>query len=326
MSRHKLMLSIFKVKVLRIFKVIDQAFDRRFVMALLLVLASGPVRPSSRVLAASPENGNPSAQAAPQATLTPAAVSSADIPFRDYDSAAEQQLLDLANHSRSQAGAPKLTLDAGLSQAARAHAEAMVAARQLSHQFQGEPSLPQRLGIATTTNLDQEGENVALDYSADGGHKHLMLSPPHRANLLNPAYNVIGLGVVRSGDRLYIVQDFGHALPNYSAAEVKEKIAAAVAQTRHQANQPVLARTDLLNADDAACSMAHADKLATSPVHQLAQRYSVLTYTSTHPETLPAEAGSALSSHNLHSFSVGTCYARTETYPTGVYWVVLSLD
>ena len=48
-----------------------------------------------------------------------------------------------------------------------------------------------------------------------------MLSPPHRANLLNPSYNVIGLGVVRNGDRLYIVQDFGHALPNYSAAEVK---------------------------------------------------------------------------------------------------------
>ncbi len=57
-----------------------------------------------------------------------------------------------------------------------------------------------------------------------------MLSPPHRANLLNPAYNVVGLGVVRSGDRLYIVQDFGHALPNYSAAEVKDRIAATVAQ------------------------------------------------------------------------------------------------
>jgi len=153
-----------------------------------------------------------------------------------------------------------------------------------------------------------------------------MLSPPHRANLLNPAYNVVGLGVVRGGDRLYIVQDFGHALPSYSAAEVKDRIAATVVQARHQANQPDLARSDLPTADDAACSMAHADKLGTSPVHQLAQRYTVLTYTSLHPETLPANAGHALASHNLRSFSVGTCYARTDTYPTGVYWVVLSLD
>ncbi|MGC2274347.1 MAG: CAP domain-containing protein, partial [Candidatus Sulfotelmatobacter sp.] len=174
--------------------------------------------------------------------------------------------------------------------------------------------------------LDQEGENVALDYNAESGHKHLMLSPPHRANLLNPDYNVIGLGVVRSGDRLYIVQDFGHALPNYSAAEVKRRIAATVAEARHQANQPDLARRDLPTADDAACSMAHADKLGTSLVYQLAQRYTVLTYTSLRPETLPANANQMLSSHNLRSFSVGACYARTQTYPTGVYWVVLSLD
>ncbi len=153
-----------------------------------------------------------------------------------------------------------------------------------------------------------------------------MLSPPHRTNLLNPTYNVVGLGVVRSGDRLYIVQDFGHALPNYSATEVKDRIAATVSQARHQASQPDLARQDLPTADEAACSMAHADKLGTSPIQQLAQRYTVLTYTSLHPETLPANAGGVLSGHNLKSFSVGTCYARTETYPTGVYWVVLSLE
>ena len=127
------------------------------------------------------------------------------------------------------------------------------------------------------------------------------------------------------------MQDFGHALPNYTAAEVKERIAATVAEARQQANQPGLARLDLLSkdlptADDAACSMGQADKLGTSPVQQLAQRYTVLTYTSLHPETLPASAGQALSSRNLRSYSVGACYARTATYPTGVYWVVVTLD
>jgi uncharacterized protein YkwD len=300
--------------------------DRRFVTALLLVMGAASVPPLSRVMAAPGGNGGAAQQSTQHATLKAAAATAPDIPFNDYDPGAEQQLLDLANQARAQAGAPRLTLDAGLCQAAREHAEVMFAARQLSHQFDGEPSLPQRLATATHTQLDQEGENVALDFDAENGHKHLMLSPPHRANLLNPAYNVIGLGVVRSGDRLYIVQDFGHALPNYSAQEVKERIAATVAQARHQANQPDLARSDLPNADDAACSMARADKLGTSSVHQLAQRYTVLTYTSLHPETLPANAGRVLASRSLRSFSVGTCYARTETYPTGVYWVVLSLD
>jgi hypothetical protein len=219
-----------------------------------------------------------------------------------------------------------LVLDPGLSRAARLHAEKMVAERQLSHQFDGEPSLPRRLAAATRSQLDQEGENVAFDFDAAQGHQHLMQSPPHRANLLNPAYNVVGLSVAHSGDRLYIVQDFGHALPNYSIAEVKEQIAAALAQSRQQANQPELGRHDLANADDAACSMAQADQLSTTPVHELAQRYTVLTYTSLHLGTLPENASHALASRGLRSFSVGACYGRTQTYPAGVYWVVLALD
>ncbi len=107
---------------------------------------------------------------------------------------------------------------------------------------------------------------------------------------------------------------------------MKDRIAATVAEARHQAKQPDLARRDLSTADDAACSMAQADKLGTSPIHQLAQRYTVLTFTSLNPETLPAGANSVIARRNLRSFSVGACYARTETYPTGAYWVVLSLD
>jgi hypothetical protein len=153
-----------------------------------------------------------------------------------------------------------------------------------------------------------------------------MQSPPHRANLLNPSYNVIGLGVMRSGGRLYIVQDFGRALPDYSAAEVKERIAGNVAQARHRAKLADLANRDLPAMDNAACSMAQADQLGTSPVHQLAQRYTVLTYTSLHPETLPLNAEHTLANRTLRGFSVGTCYARTQTYPTGAYWVVLALE
>jgi len=265
-------------------------------------------------------------QTAHTATLKTASATTPDIPFRDDDFQVEEDLLQMANQARQQAGAPKLTLDPGLTAAARTHAQAMLEARQLSHQFSGERSLVQRLAATSTLQLDQAAENVALDYSAQGGHDHLMLSPPHRANLLNPAYNVVGLGVVRSADRLYIVQDFAHALPAYSPDEVKDHIAAAVNQLRHQAGRPLLPRHDLMNADVAACSMAKADKLGTSTVRKLAGNSTILTYTSSHPETLPVEASHAIGSPNLHSFSVGVCNARSDTYPTGVYWVVLSLD
>ncbi|MHB8216941.1 MAG: CAP domain-containing protein [Candidatus Sulfotelmatobacter sp.] len=298
----------------------------RVTMALLLVIGAASVRLSSRLMASSDENGGAAEGPAQRATLRPVAAPSPDIPFTDYDPQAEQVLLNLANQARAQAGLHSLTLDAGLCQAARAHAQEMVAAHQLSHRFDGELPLPQRLADTTKALLDEEGENVALDSDAASGHRHLMLSPPHRANLLSASYNVIGLGAIRSGGRLYIVQDFGHALPNYSVAEVKERIAATVAQVRHQARVSDLASRDLPAADNAACSMAQADKLGTSPIHQLAQRYTVLTYTSLHPETLPASAERTLADRTLHGFSVGTCYARTQTYPTGAYWIVLALD
>ena len=261
-----------------------------------------------------------------QASLQPVAAISADIPFHADEYQTEQQLLTLANQARRQVGVPALKVDAGLSNAARMHAMSMLEARQLSHQFRGEPALPQRLAATSPLILDHAGENVALDYDAQHGHEHLMLSPPHRANLLNPAYNVVGLGVVRGGDRLYIVQDFGHALPTYTATEVKDRVTAALIQKRHQARRSQLPRRDLAEADGAACSMAQADRLGTTPVLQLAERSTVLTYTTLHPEMLPSQTLRAIGSRNLRSFSVGSCFSRTATYPTGVYWVVLALE
>jgi uncharacterized protein YkwD len=298
----------------------------KLILVLLLGVGTALLLPLSRVMASSGREPVAAEKSPRKATLKSVAATAADIPFHEYDFQAEQRLLELANEARSQAEAAPLILDDGLSQAARTHAQAMFEARRLSHQFDGEPSLAQRLAAASHLLLDQNGENVALDVDVEGGHQHLMLSAPHRANLLNPAYNVVGLAVIPSGDRLYIVQDFGHALPRYSVTEVKGQIAAAVTQMRRQGGQPGLQRHDLVSVDDAACSMAQADKLGTSPIHQLAQRYTVLTFTSLHPEMLPGDASRAVNGRNLSSFSVGACYARTNTYPTGVYWIVLSLD
>jgi uncharacterized protein YkwD len=290
-------------------------------LALVLGAAVLTLQPAVHVIAADgPEKSGR------RATLKTASAATPDIRFAEYEFQVEQDLLQLANQSRQRAGAPALTLDSGLTAAARVHAQAMLEANQLSHQFSREPSLVKRLAATSTLPLDQAAENVALDYSAQGGHEHLMLSPPHRANLLNPAYNTVGLGVVRSGSRLFIVEDFAHSAPAYTAEQMKRRVALAINDMRHQGSRPALPRSDLHNADAAACSMAHEDKLGTAPIRQLARHYTVLTYTSLYPEKLPGEASRAIRGPNLRSFSVGACYARTQTYPTGAYWIVLSLQ
>ena len=267
--------------------------------------------------------------AAVNAQLTPAKVlneASAQQPSLNdaspYDAEAERELFDLANQARAQAGVAAVRMDDGLTQAARAHAAAMAAQQQLSHQFPGEPSLAQRLAANCNLHLDQTGENVSFASSVDQSHQGLMHSPPHRANLLNPAFNVAGFGVVRAGSSLYVAEDFGHSLPAYSPRQAGGLVTGSVARARREANLPQLQWMDSDAAESAACSMARANSLKTAALRGA----YMLRYTTTQPEILPDAAVKAITDRAVHAFSVGTCYARTDSYPSGVYWVTLVLQ
>lgn len=238
---------------------------------------------------------------------------------KDADAEAERQLFDLANQARAQAGLPPLQADDGLTQAARTHADAMAAKEQISHQFSGEPSLTQRLAADSTLHLDHAGENVAVSETVDQAQRALMNSPPHRGNLLNAAYNVGGFGVVRSGNALYVVQDFGHSLPKYSAQNSADLVAANIVRLRSQTHLPALQRADGNSAQATACSMAQANSLHVDAP----QAHYALRYTSMEPGNLPANANKIVADRGVRTFSVGACYARSASYPSGAYWIAL---
>ena len=239
-----------------------------------------------------------------------------------YDAEAERELFNLANQARAQAGLAPLQMDDGLTQAARAHAAAMAAQQQLSHQFASEPSLAERLAANCTLHLDRAGENVSVASSVELSHQGLMHSPPHRENLLNPGYNVAGFGIVRAGNSLYVAQDFAHSLPAYSPRQAGGLVSGSIARMRREANLPQLQWMDSDAAESAACSMARADSLKT-----VSSRGSyIVRYTTAQPEILPDAAAKAIEDRALHNFSVGTCYARSSSYPNGVYWVTLVLQ
>ncbi len=239
-------------------------------------------------------------------------------PSPTYDAAAERRLLEMANRERARAGLPPLQRDEGLTQAARAHGAAMAAQKNLSHQLSGEPNLVHRLAH-TKTRIDRAGENVAFASSVDQAQDNLMHSPPHRANLLNAGYNVAGFSVVRSGSLLYVTQDFGHSLPTHSDHEAEDLVGRSVDRVRTQSGLPGLRRLDSGEATEAACAMAKADRLrAPVPTARV-----VVRYTTSQLEILPKNASRAMANRSVRAFAVGSCYARTASYPTGVYWVAL---
>ena len=253
------------------------------------------------------------------------------------DTAAENELLGAVNQSRELAGVPPLRRNESLRVAALAHARRMVESERLEHQFSGEPSLLERIAqvspmvipktgaLTDVLKIDRAGENIANATCAPGANEVLMRSAPHRRNLLDRGFNVAGVAAIWSRGRLYVVQDFAHEVPSYSAEQTGQLVGRAVAAVRQEAGLPELVQLTPPNLDDAACSLARESR---PNAHLLATSYDnrkIIAYTQSRPEILPEGALRLLRGPGVQQFAVGACYARNAAYPTGMYWVAILL-
>jgi uncharacterized protein YkwD len=250
------------------------------------------------------------------------------------DSAAENELLDAINKSRELAGSPALRVEESLREAARMHARRMVASGLLEHRLAGEPSLLERIAAVIAADraapdsalkIDRAGENIANASCAPGANDVLMGSAPHRKNRLDRGFNVAGVAAIWSKGRLYVVEDFAHEVPSYSAQQSGQLVGHAVDQVRQDEGLPDLVQLTPPNLDQAACSLARESR---PNARLLATSYSnrrIVTYTQSRPEVLPPGALRLLRDPGVRQFAVGSCYARNAAYPTGMYWVAILL-
>jgi hypothetical protein len=89
-------------------------------------------------------------------------------------------------------------------------------------------------------NAKTLGENVAMNPDIDDMHQRLMNSPHHRANILDPRFRQIGVGVVQSSDgNLFATEDFVE--PRVAAAPPQ-----ATAAPRAAAPRPAVAGSPLV--------------------------------------------------------------------------------
>ena len=124
----------------------------------------------------------------------------------------EYQLLQLANRERDSSGIPSsLIADASLSSVARQYSEQMRDGGFFSHVGPDGADLRQRLEGAGIT-YTRAGENIAQVSQATDpsvlAHDLLMDSERHRANILDPEFKQVGIGVARSSDTFWITQIF----------------------------------------------------------------------------------------------------------------------
>lgn len=238
-------------------------------------------------------------------------------------SKAEQRMFYLLNLERKQAGLAALQWNNDAAQAARAHAHRMADHGELSHQFQAEPGLQQRL-ISTSVRFTSAAENIALADDEDEAHLGLMSSPGHRENILTTYYTAVGIGVIRRNGRLFVTEDFVRLIPAYSEREFQEAFATALNRARHARHiRPVqITRDASLRA--AACS-TRGDAASAIPVG-LNTTGELVVFNLSDPGKLPPQLLERIGAPSLRQMRVGVCFRPDPEHGNGNFWVVALLE
>lgn len=110
----------------------------------------------------------------------------------------EMQMLELVNKERTKAGLKPLKADPELAIVARAHSQDMFVRGYFAH-VNPDGKDPFDRMKAANVSFRTAGENLALAQTLEIAHTNLMNSPGHRANILNPAFGRLGIGILDGG-------------------------------------------------------------------------------------------------------------------------------
>lgn len=235
---------------------------------------------------------------------------------------AARDLFELANQERRQRGLPLFEWQDKLALAARRHAELMARQKTLKHRLPGEAPLMERVS-ATGLHFDRVAENISYSESSFSAHQGFMRSEGHRANILHPDYNALGVGVVEKGSHIYVAANFARKLEEQPPTEVEHILAGEFNRLREELGRPTLVLQRNSTLRDAACKMAEKDEIEADPGPPQPGFRRVVSFTTPNPRELPKSVRETASRTNLERFAVGACFARTQRYPPGVYWVVM---
>lgn len=138
-------------------------------------------------------------------------------------STVEREMLALINQERTSRGLDPLQLETQLNDSSEDHSAWMLDTDRFSHTGAGGSSATQRMQAAgfdlegswrTGENIAWQSERGAPGISDDVAqlHENLMNSPGHRANILNPDFRYIGIGIeegdMQGYDAVMVTQNF----------------------------------------------------------------------------------------------------------------------
>lgn len=110
----------------------------------------------------------------------------------------EAKMLEMINRERAKEGIQPLKADTDEMKVARAHSKDMFVKGYFAHvNLEGKDPFD-RMKDAHL-KFKTAGENLALAQTLEIAHENLMKSPGHRKNIMNPAFNRVGIGIQDGG-------------------------------------------------------------------------------------------------------------------------------
>jgi Cysteine-rich secretory protein family len=241
-----------------------------------------------------------------------------------FDNDAEAHIFAELNRSRQEAGEPALKLDPKLTQAARSHSQLLVKHQAVSHQFSGEPPLTQRLrsvGLFFT----EAAENVGMNSELGDVNSMFLRSPGHRANMLNAAYDAVGIGVVQRGRDIWVTEDFAKVTPSLSAEQAEDEAAATLESEWKVAHPVPLKRAVVEGLRPLACKIAvNGGKLSAGSVaygDEAARQ--LVAFSTSNPSSLAPQVDSVVGATHVSAYAVGACTPQ-QSGSMGQFWILIA--
>ena len=226
---------------------------------------------------------------------------------------AAEQLFALANQTRAQSGAGRLSWDPALAAAALNHCRRMAAEGPIAHRYTGEADLASRAGQAGA-HFELIEENVAVGPTASMIHNEWMNSPGHRENLLNPEVDRVGVAVVASRGVLYAVADYEHGVESLNGREVESRVAGLL----HGSGVSIVPDASLARA---ACAMDSGVPRSSNG----AQPGFIMRWQGSDMSQLPQALAERLGSGRYQRAAVGSCPAAGQEGTFTAYRVAVLL-
>ncbi|HTY85239.1 MAG TPA: CAP domain-containing protein [Silvibacterium sp.] len=203
-----------------------------------------------------------------------------------------RRIFELTNQDRQQRGLPVLRWDSALAAAAQAHADRMVRHSTLSHQYPGEAELQERAAEAGA-HFRNIAENIAMGPNPNSIENEWMHSASHRANILDPNMDRLGVAVVRQGGYLYAVEDFDQGSQVLSPEQVEERVRQLLRAQNVDPSAPARPAEE-------ACSMQHG-------IPRGSNARSIVRFETPDLNQLPSQVVGQIRTGNFQRAAVGAC-------------------